>query len=148
MSITEKLLHRKQQSRPIYKIDALRVDLPGSHHDTVMEFEGFDPHWGLPDRLREAAIERGLHTAVRIYDGLMMSGVRPGDEITAYGALEWLLEANIQTSKNRVYEAIQSPCGNNARGAAGRSTGIGWRPSRKSWRRLEFLTLILIPPLC
>ncbi len=109
MNIAENVARRKHKRLPILISSLKRDEIPGSHHETLMEFEGFDPHWGLPDRLREAAIERDLLTSARVYDALMMRGIQPQDEITAYGALDVLLPAHIEINKNQVYEAFRSP---------------------------------------
>lgn len=109
MNIAENVERRKHKRLPILVASLKRDEFPGSHHETLMEFENFDPHWGLPDRLREAAIERDLLTSARVYDALSMLDIQPQDEITAYGVLDALMGAKIDINKNHVYEAFASP---------------------------------------
>jgi hypothetical protein len=109
MNIAENVERRKHKRLPILVASLKRDEFPGTRHETLMEFEGFDPHWGLPDRLREAAIERDLLTSARLYDALSMLGFQPQDQITAYGVLDVLGGAKININKNDVYEAFASP---------------------------------------
>jgi hypothetical protein len=109
MNIAENLQRRKLFASVSAQIEA---DFPTditTNHDSLMLRDGYDPFWGLPDRLREAALSRDLTTAPRLYDGLHMSGVTHEGEFTAAMLLTFFAHNGIHANKNQVYAALKAP---------------------------------------
>lgn len=85
-----------------------RLSLPGTHHDQLSYWEGYDPNWGLPNCLREKLLQIGLGEAALVLDACLMTGHDQGDEFT-FDALWARLQAKgIKVSQNLVYRALKT----------------------------------------
>jgi hypothetical protein len=109
MNIVENLQIRKPFAFLSAQIEADFPEFPSTNHEFFLMRDGFNPQWGLPDRLREAALALKMSNALRIYDGLHMSGVTNKYEFTAKMVEEFFEEKELHVNKNQVYAAVKVP---------------------------------------
>jgi hypothetical protein len=109
MNIIQRLTDsaRSQDLKFIARHDE-RLPLPGTHHDQLFYWEGYDPHWGLPNCLREKLLQIGLGESSMVLDACLMCGLDRGDQFTFDALWEQLQQQGIAISKALVRRALKT----------------------------------------
>ncbi|MEO8609073.1 MAG: hypothetical protein ABI690_14380 [Chloroflexota bacterium] len=98
---------RRQDLKFIPRQDE-RIPLPGTHHDQLFYWQGYDPNWGLPNCLREKLLQIGLGEAALVLDACLITGLDRGDEFTFDALWARLQEQGINISKGLVRRALKT----------------------------------------
>lgn len=107
MSIIHRLTDsaRSQDLKFIERRDE-RLPLPGTHHDQLFYWEGYDPSWGIPNCLREKLLQIDLGEAALVLDACIITGLDRGDQFTFDGLWEHLQRKGINISEGLVRRAL------------------------------------------
>jgi hypothetical protein len=82
--------------------------LPGTHHDQLFYWESYDPHWGLPNCLREKFLQIGLGESSLVLDACLMCGLDRGAQFTFDALWARLQKQGIAISEGLVGRALRS----------------------------------------
>jgi hypothetical protein len=96
---------RSQSLKFIERSDE-RLPLPGTNHDQLFYWQGYDPAWGLPNCLREKLLQIGLGEAALVLDACLTCGLDRGDQFTFDGLWERLKRKGINMSEGLVRRAL------------------------------------------
>ena len=83
-----------------------RLPLPGTHHDQLFYWEGYDPAWGLPNCLREKLLQIDLGEAALVLDACIITGLDRGDQFTFDALWRHFQRKGIDISQGLVRRAL------------------------------------------
>ncbi len=88
--------------------DRFTSPFPGTDHDQLFYWQGYDPNWGIPNCLREKLLQLGLGEAALLLDACFMSDLDRGDRFTYDALADRLRRGGIDISPGLVRRALSS----------------------------------------